>query len=73
MFPNLRYDLKNVLNCFKKSMKTNLVKFQIMVLGVNYIAPLSLDVTCKIIPCFSEVKLFGITLLIISVNKKKPH
>ena len=61
-FSNLKYDLRNVLDWFKiNSMKANPVKFQFMFLGVKNIAPFSLNVNGKIIPCSNEVKLLGIT------------
>ena len=56
VFSNLKYDVRNILDWFKiNSMKTNPGKFQYMVLGVKNIAP-------KLIPCFNEVKLLGITI-----------
>ena len=55
--------LRNVLDLFKiNSTKTDPGKFQFMVLGVKNIAPLRLNVNCKIIPCSNEVKLLGITI-----------
>ena len=41
--------------------KTNLGKFQFMLLGVKNIAPFRLNVNGKIIPCSNEVKLLAIT------------
>ena len=41
-------------------MKANSSKLQFVVLGVVNIAPLNLNVTSRIIPCSSEVKLLGI-------------
>ena len=43
-------------------MKANPGESQFMVLGVVNIAPLYSNVTGKIIPCSSEVKLLGITI-----------
>ena len=52
-----------MLDWFKiYSMKTNLDKFQFMVLGVKNIAPFRLNVNGKIIPRSNEVKLLGITI-----------
>ena len=51
-----------MLDWFKiNSMKTNLGKFQFMVLGVKNIAPFRLNVNGKI-PCSNEVKLLGMTI-----------
>ena len=62
-FSNLKYDLRNVLDWFKNnSMKANPGKFQFKVLGVKNIAPFSLNVNDKIVPCSNEVKLLGITI-----------
>ena len=41
--------------------KTNLGKFQFMLLGVKNVAPFRLNVNGKIIPCSNEVKLLAIT------------
>ena len=63
MFSNLKYDFRNVLDWFKtNSIKTNLGKFQFIVLGVKNIAPFRLFVNGQIIPCSNEVKLLGITI-----------
>ena len=43
-------------------MKSNLGKFQYMVLGVKNIAPFRLNVNGKIILCSTEVKLLRITI-----------
>ena len=43
-------------------MKDNPGKLQFMVLGVKNVAPFSLNVNGKIIPCSNEVKLLGITV-----------
>ena len=60
---NLSYDLTNVLNWFKvNSMEADPGKFQFIVLGVDNIAPLNLNIMGKIIPCFNEVKLLGMTV-----------
>ena len=51
-----------MLDWFKiNSVKANPGNFQFMVLGVKNIAPFSLNVNGKIIPCSNEVKLLGIT------------
>ena len=42
-------------------MDANLRKLQFIVLGADNVALLNLNVTGKIIPCSSEVKLLGIT------------
>ena len=56
-------DLSNVINWFKiNSLKTNPGKFQFMVLGTNKNDCFNLNVTGKIIPCSSEIKLLGITI-----------
>ena len=61
-FSNLKYDLRNVLDWFKiNSVQANPSKFQFMVVGVKNIAPFSLNVNGKIIPCSNEAKLLGIT------------
>ena len=71
-FSNLKYDLRNVLDWFKiNSIKANPGKFQFMVLGVKNIAPFSLNVNGKIIPCSNEVKLLGITTIDNQLNFKK--
>ena len=52
-----------MLDWFKNnSMKDNPGKLQFMVLGVKNVAPFSLNVNGKIIPCSNEVKLLGITV-----------
>ena len=54
--------LNHVLSNLKYDLKYNPGKFQFMVLGVDNMAFLDLNVTGKIIPCSSEVKLLVITI-----------
>ena len=62
-FSNLKYDPRNVLDCFKiNSMKTNPGKFQFMLLGVKNIVHFTINVKGKIFPCSNEVKLLRITI-----------
>ena len=58
VFFNLNSDLSNVMDWFKiNSLKANPGKFQFMVLGVNKNDCFNLNVTGKVIPSSSEVKL----------------
>ena len=60
MFSSLKCDLRNILNWFKiNSMKTNLAKFQFMLLGVKNIGLFKLNVNDKIITRSNKLKLLG--------------
>ena len=62
-FFNLNSDLCNVMDWFKINyLKANPGKFQFMVLGANKNDCFNLNVTGKVIPSSSEVKLLGITI-----------
>ena len=65
-------DLSNVINWFKiNSLKTNLGKFQLMVLVANKNECFNLNEAGKVIPFSSTVKLLGMTIVYELKFKKK--
>ena len=70
VFSHIKWDLKSVLEWFRiNSLKGNLTKLQLMVLGTDKVNSYNLFIDGVKVSCSKEVKLLGITIEIRNISK----